>query len=248
MGKLKEKVIAYGLATLSLFGGVNKAQADNQVLQQSKEIGVRNGEHLKVYDEHSSVSFSADETNKNYSKTYKLMLYDIGGGYHVMSEISNVMQNNKNNQSITQAIVSPDGRIINLDFYDTKDFMHNKYFDIKTGKEVMNDSALVKENNDRWERKQRINGVRNIKNEEDRNAFYRLLEQNRKMLETGTFPEAYLESHQTNATIKDYELSTNQKGNELRESYNQIKKDIKTSGVDRNELLRNMLGQGNSGR
>lgn len=51
-----------------------------------------------------------------------------------------------------------------------------------SGKEIINDPAMVKENNDQWEQRQRIAAMKEIKNPQDREAFYQLVKQDRSQL------------------------------------------------------------------
>ena len=74
-----------------------------------------NSDIMRSYHESISMQLN-DET---YLMSNNIIIIDIGQGYHIMSEAYNV--NNKQDMSLS--LLSPDERVIGLDFYNTKDFM-----------------------------------------------------------------------------------------------------------------------------
>ncbi|MBQ8750273.1 MAG: hypothetical protein IJZ30_01375 [Alphaproteobacteria bacterium] len=236
--KIKNKAMAYTFVGLSLFGGTAKSQAqnndDNSSIDVVHSAYTSNSDIMRSYHESISMQLN-DET---YLMSNNIIIIDIGQGYHIMSEAYNV--NNKQDMSLS--LLSPDERVIGLDFYNTKDFMlpselvaKNDPF-VKNGKEPLNssDPQVIKKHNDNWENKQRINAMKKIKNPQDREAFYRFLKIERATLENTRFPIALGNASITGYTENYFNTLTNIPSKDktpknLRKMYKEIKKHMQSS-------------------
>lgn len=203
--KIKHKALPYLFAGLSLFGGVNKVQAQQNGGNIRHSVSVEQNEGFIGFFEELSVT-SDNKTSFLSNDAYFL---DLGNGYKTLHETT--IKNNKT--EMTTTLISPDGRKIDISFYNTKDFMLPRYFEKNNpNKEITNDPTTLKENNDRWEQSQRIAAMKEIKNPQDREAFYMLVKQDRKQLEEGGFNPyllkgRHIKSVDRDMTFKDSSLS-----------------------------------------
>ena len=211
---------------VSALGGATKLEAktteNENSLNDLHSLVVNRGDSMVSYSESRSMSFN----NRMYMMSSNACMYDIGDGYKILHE--NYQFNNK--QQMSTYMFSPDGRKIDINFFNTADFMMPSYLDSNNGfAEVKNDLSEVKKNNDRWETKQRTMGMKKIHNSEDRNAFYRYVQITRDNLENGTFPEALLQAHKSNGITRDHYISSNnsQDVKAMRKHYVQAKRQAK---------------------
>ena len=210
----------------SALGGATKLEAktteNENSLNDLHSLVVNRGDSMVSYSESRSMSFN----NRMYMMSNDVCMYEIGGGYKILHENYNF---NKK-QDMSTLMIAPDGRIIDINFCNTADFMLPSYLDSNNGfAEVKNDLSEVKKNNDRWETKQRTMGMRKIQNNEDRNAFYRYVQITRDNLENGTFPEALLQAHKSNGLVQNYSMVSNnsQDAKAMRKHYIQAKRQAK---------------------
>ena len=105
-------------------------------------------------------------------------------------------------------------------------------------KEIVNDPALVKENNDRWEQSQRIAAMKKIKNPQDREAFNLLVAQDRYELENGTFNPYLLKGRHIKSVDRDMTLADN---HSLSREYRKLKSELSKNPKNFvNNVLKNM--------
>ena len=155
MGSFNKIVSTFML--VSALGGANKLEAktpDNQnSLKDLHSLVINRGESMVSYSESRSMSFN----NRMYMMSNDVCMYEIGGGYKILHE--NYQFNNK--QKMSTYMFAPDGRKIDINFCNTADFMMPSYLDANNGfAEVKNNPSEVKENNNRWERNQKLMGMK----------------------------------------------------------------------------------------
>lgn len=234
--KIKEKALTYAFIGLSLFGNPSKslAQSDennSSMINVIHSSSVSQNDKMRSYSE----SLSMQHNDKSYLMSNIVIIEDIGQGYSVIQESYSL--NDK--QKTDRTILSPDGRLINIDFYNEKDFMFPSELIVrdtpfvKNGKEPLNssDPQVIKKHNDNWENKQRINAMKKIKNPQDREAFYRFVKMSREMLEHTEFPKK-LDGFRMTSYTEDYSNSStnlSQNSKDLRKMYKEIKKHMQSS-------------------
>ena len=140
----------------------------------------------------------------------------------------------KNKEKSSKTLIAPDGREIDLGFYNTEGFMFPsdkivQWESIAGEKstELLNssDPKEIKENNDKWVEQQCELALKHMDNSEDLAAFRRLVERDRLNLESeGTLTVG---AHKVNGVISDYSAQSDSREDmkDLNKTYRQIVKE-----------------------
>ena len=219
--KIKSKALPYILAGISIFGGIKQTQAQDQVSStlssfHNKEVAYNAG--YRSFSESLTLSFN-DKSDIFINSIY---FYEIGdNGYQIMSKRQG---DNKGNETST-TMISPDGRKIDISFFNTKDFMIPPEFLVHP-ETAERDPEKIKENNDIWEMRQRTTALKKIDNPADREAFYEYVEETRNMLEKGIVNENLTNAMASRSHLNTYSVSSTAPKS-LSKEYRRIKKQIK---------------------
>ena len=234
--RLKRKALVYTFTGLSVFGGVNKLNAQNNNTQNiniSQSSYVVHNAKYRAYRDNINVSYG----NKNFSKSQHVMIREIGEGYSIMHELFSINNLGINDtKNIYRTMLTPDGRIINLDFYDTKDAI--SLSEALNNKKYSNAPIeTMKNNNYKCEMELLKKAKKKLKNKEDRKAFAQYLKQEREFLETDVISSEITKELKVDG-FTDKLFITSPISTDLRRTYKKLKKETKASIHDiRNNAL-----------